>query len=243
MKKKTFAKLAVLGITNGLLISTLSAENNTRNDAQPKNMPKHANMLAKASCGGAGGCGGAVASKCSGSGGCGGAVANKCSGSGGCGGVIASSCASCSAVADRDTSGRPALQSPVANQNKSNAAKNQSNEQKDQSKDNYSDPNSENMGYHLMSEDELLLQLNDQAAKQYQALSPEGKALAREVASQRCQGTNQCKGLNACQTDKNNCAGQGSCKGQTKCAFSDKNIVIKLVTKKMAEKRSSSLKK
>lgn len=222
MKKKTFAKLAVLGLTNGLLLSTLSAAHNANKETQPNSL-NHTKTLDKAKCGGPGGCGGTVASKCSGQGGCGSVVAGKCG-------------SKCNAIADRDTSSRPQLESPVSEPSNSKAGK-------DQSKSDYSDPNSENMGYHLLTEDELLMQLNDQAAKQYQALSPEGKALAREVASQRCQGTNDCKGLNACQTDSNKCAGQGSCKGQSKCAFSDKNLVIKLVTKKMAEKRSGSLNK
>lgn len=103
------------------------------------------------------------------------------------------------------------------------------------------DSNSSNMGYHLMTEDELLLELNDQGYKTYMSLSPEGKALAREVASMRCNGTNKCKGLNACATDKNSCAGKGSCKGQGKCAISDKNLAVELVAKKMGIKRNQAL--
>ena len=94
-----------------------------------------------------------------------------------------------------------------------------------------------NMDYHLMTEEELLLQLNDSGAKLYKSLSPEGKELALKVASQRCMGLNECKGLNACKTDKNNCAGQGSCKGTGKCALSDPNVAVKLAAKKMGEKR------
>lgn len=101
------------------------------------------------------------------------------------------------------------------------------------------DPNKGNLGYRLMTEDDLLLELTDEGAKQYNSLSPEGKALARFVASQRCNGSNECKGLNACQTDTNKCAGQGKCKGTSKCAFSDKNLAVKVVAKKMAEKRSN----
>ena len=37
----------------------------------------------------------------------------------------------------------------------------------------------------------------------YNSLNAEGKALARQVASQRCNGTNECRGLNACQTETN----------------------------------------
>lgn len=95
-----------------------------------------------------------------------------------------------------------------------------------------------NMGYHLMTEDELLLELDTDTAKIYQGLSPENKQLALKVASARCNGTNECAGLNACKTDKNDCAGQGKCKGLGKCAFSDKNLAVKAVAKKVADKRA-----
>lgn len=110
-------------------------------------------------------------------------------------------------------------------------------------KDDYNDPNSENLGYHLMTEKELLLELNDAGTKQYQSLSPEGKALAIEVASQRCARTNSCRGLNACATDSNKCAGQGSCRGKTKCGFSDKNLAVKIAAQKMQAKRSDLIEK
>lgn len=103
------------------------------------------------------------------------------------------------------------------------------------------DPNAGNLGYHLMTEDELLLELNDEGYKLYMSLSPEGKLLARKVASTRCNGSNECKGLNACKTDKNECAGKGDCKGQGKCAVADKNLAVKLVAKKMAAKRADAL--
>lgn len=106
------------------------------------------------------------------------------------------------------------------------------------------DLNDGNAGYKLMTEDELLMELTDQGAAQYKALDPKGKELARYVASQRCNNTNECKGLNACQTDKNDCAGKGACKGKGKCAFSDKNLAIKVVADKMkmADKRSNTVK-
>lgn len=94
-----------------------------------------------------------------------------------------------------------------------------------------------NLGYHLLSEDELLGELNEKGEKLYTSLSPEGKELARKVASQRCNGTNACKGLNACQTEEHACGGHGSCKGQGKCGFSDKNLAVKVAAMKMAEKR------
>lgn len=95
-----------------------------------------------------------------------------------------------------------------------------------------------NMGYHLMTEDELLMQLSPKGVKMYQSLDNEGKGLALLVASARCNSMNPCKGLNACQTEKNECAGKGSCKGQGKCATSDKDLAVKLVKDKMAQKRS-----
>lgn len=97
-----------------------------------------------------------------------------------------------------------------------------------------------NLGYHVYTEDELMLELNDNGIALYNSLDQEGKALARLVASQRCQQTNECKGLNACQTDKNKCAGKGECKGQGKCAFSDKNLAVKVVVDKMAKKRAEA---
>lgn len=101
------------------------------------------------------------------------------------------------------------------------------------------DPSHGNMGYKLMTEEELSLELNQEGWELYQSLSPEGKALARQVASRRCGGSNTCKGLNACATDKNSCAGKGECKGQTKCSLSDKGLAVRLVAKKMAEKRQN----
>lgn len=97
--------------------------------------------------------------------------------------------------------------------------------------------NDGNTTYHLMTEDELLLQLNDEGTKIYKTLSPEGKKLALETASRSCNGTNSCKGLNACKTDKNDCAGKSSCKGTSKCALADPNVAVKLVQKKMEAKR------
>lgn len=102
------------------------------------------------------------------------------------------------------------------------------------------DPNDGNLGYHLMTEEELMLELNDEGQKMYKELDPSNKKLALEVASKRCANTSACKGLNACKTDKNSCAGQGSCKGQGKCAISDKNLAVKLVYDKMMKKRAAA---
>lgn len=96
-----------------------------------------------------------------------------------------------------------------------------------------------NITFHPLSEDDLLLELNQDEANLYQSLSPEGKALALKLASRSCNGMNECKGQNACRTQAHSCAGQGSCKGQTKCAFSDKNYAVKVAAKLMAEKRKN----
>jgi|NOAtaT_6_FD_contig_51_4188430_length_1240_multi_6_in_0_out_0_1 hypothetical protein len=111
---------------------------------------------------------------------------------------------------------------------------------KDDKKNKYKDANDGNVGYHEMTEDELLIELDSDGVAMYNSLTPEGKALARKVASMRCNGTNLCKGLNACATDKNDCAGKGQCKGQGKCALSDKKVAVKLVRDKMAQKRDDA---
>lgn len=105
------------------------------------------------------------------------------------------------------------------------------------------DFNAENEGYHLMTEDELFSLLNKKGRELYESLDEEGKALALKVASARCQKTNECKGLNACQTETNDCAGKGNCKGTSKCSISDKNLAVKLVAKKMEEKRQKMMNK
>lgn len=96
-----------------------------------------------------------------------------------------------------------------------------------------------NITFKEMTEEDLMLELNNDGAKLYRSLSPEGKKLALSLASRSCNNNNECKGLNACATDKNKCAGQGDCKGRTKCAFSDKNLAVKIAAKKMAEKREN----
>lgn len=94
-----------------------------------------------------------------------------------------------------------------------------------------------NITYHLMTADELELELNDEGLKQFHSLSPEGQKLALELASRSCNGNNSCKHQNACRSKTNECAGQGNCKGQTICAFSDKNYAVKIAAKVMEERR------
>lgn len=100
-----------------------------------------------------------------------------------------------------------------------------------------------NVTFRELTDDEILLELNDETARIYRSLSPEGKALALRLASRSCNGMNECKGENACRTEKNACAGQGQCKGLTKCAISDKNVAVRLAAKKMAEKRQGLMQK
>lgn len=102
------------------------------------------------------------------------------------------------------------------------------------------DPNAGNMNWHLMTEKELLLELNNDGVTLYKSLTPAGKQLALKVASAMCNGTNECSGLNGCKTDHNECAGKGACKGKGKCAIADKNLAVQLVAKKMAEKRANA---
>ncbi|MBA3722683.1 MAG: hypothetical protein H0W88_09825 [Parachlamydiaceae bacterium] len=137
----------------------------------------------------------------------------------------------------------------ATDQNKSKSETKEATNSQDSSKGTYKETDSlldlaaetgGNVGYHLMTEDELMIQLNDEGAKLYKSLSPEGKKLALSVASRSCNGTNECIGLNACATKDNSCAGKGKCKGQTKCAISDPNFAVKLVANKMAKKREDA---
>lgn len=102
------------------------------------------------------------------------------------------------------------------------------------------DANDSNMNYHLMTEDELMLELNAKGIAMYKSLSPDGKAMALLTASMMCNNSNPCKGYNACKTAHNDCAGKGNCKGQGKCAYSDKNLAVKVVYDKMAAKRAKA---
>jgi hypothetical protein len=239
MKREKIIQLALAGLANGLLLNAaaLAASDSQQQSNQTLSSPKgmHGSLYA-AKCG-ASGCssvatrdmpeggpqlqdpskadqsskGAAVDKGCA-------AVAAKCGASG------------CSSIAARDLpEGGPKLQDP------SKADPSSKGPASDY------DPNSENLSYHLMSEDELLMELNDDSIKQYRALSPEGKELARALASKSCEHTNDCRGLNACESPSNACAGKGSCKGTGKCALSDKNLAVRIVADKMAQKRSQSL--
>lgn len=220
MKKRDIKTLALMGLTSGLIVSAQSAS-----AASSSQSPSSSQLLANHSC--KNGCGNtymgcssckAADHACKGKNGCGNTYMNCSS----CKGVTAMSCSSCkNLTADRDNpSDNTPFQSPG--------------QQNSKSKNN---PNDQNIGYHLLTEDELLMELNSDGVKMYNSLTPEGKALARQVASARCQNTNACKGLNACQTPRNSCAGKGSCKGTGACAIADKNLAVKLVYDKMMKEK------
>jgi|GEM_PF-6895820 len=211
--KPNFKKLALLGLTSGLLVSQqVQAESEgLLSTSQDHSCKGQGGCHGKSECKGSGGCGGAK-SECKGSGGCGGAK-SECKGSGGCGG---SDRAGSSDLAENDATDK---KDPYADPAQAN----------DQKKD----PNEGNMNYHLMTEQELLRELNEDGVKMYNSLNKEGKALALKVASGMCRGSNQCAGLNACKSSTNPCAGKGDCAGKGICSISDKNLAVKLVYDKM----------
>jgi hypothetical protein len=90
-----------------------------------------------------------------------------------------------------------------------------------------------------LTESDLLQQLDSQGKATYNGLDAEGKALALKLANQGCKGQNDCKGLNSCKTADNSCAGKGGCKGKSNCAFKDKNKAVKVAAQKQAEKRAN----
>jgi hypothetical protein len=231
MKKSNIKKLALLGLANGLLLSAPSTA--LAQSALENHNNSVANQALAAGCKGKGGCGtvasscgkgkcGAIASKCGAN--CG-AIASKCGAN--CGAVASKCGANCGAIAAAEEPKKTNLEDPS--------------EYSALDMEDYN-ANHGNLGYKMMSEGDLLLELNNEGVKQYKSLTPEGQALARELASQRCGKTNSCKGRNACKTETNSCAGKGGCKGTTKCAFSDKNLAVKVAAENMANKRSEALK-
>lgn len=89
-----------------------------------------------------------------------------------------------------------------------------------------------------LSESDLMSQLNEQGKAIYRGLDAEGKALALKLANAACKGKNDCKGLGSCKTAEHDCAGYNGCKGQSQCKFKDKNTAVKVAAQKMAQKRS-----
>ncbi len=248
MKKRDLKNLALMGMASGLFISS---QTGAAFADESSDNPVSGQMLAAATkhaCKGKNGCPGLADSSnpswdhsCSH--GCGslgnrGAPSWDHSCSHGCGSIADRnapawdhSCShGCGSIADRDPT---QTKLPIKNLDK-NSGGNSNNS------DSNSDPNDGNLGYHLMSEEELKLELNKDGIKLYESLSPAGKALALQVASTRCAATNVCSHLNACRSSNNNCAGQSACKGRGKCALSDKNLAVRLVYQKMKDKRSAA---
>lgn len=95
--------------------------------------------------------------------------------------------------------------------------------------------------YHLMTDAELRAKLDADGLKLYESLDETGKALARSVASQRCQNMNACKGLNSCKTATNDCQGKGSCKGKGKCVVLNKNDAVRMVHDKLMKEKRTQL--
>lgn len=218
MKKDEFAKLALLGIASGMLASNgIEALQNTSNNSEL--LASACSTLASSckSCS-------SIADKSNGN-------EHKCS-------QVASSCKSCNSIADKCGGINGKCQAIAETETKKSLTAPGPIPKTDDKKDEY-DPNDQNIGYHVLSEEELTLELNDDSLKIYQKMSPEAKELTRLVASARCNKTNECRGLNACKTDTNDCAGKGSCKGTGKCAISDKNLAVKLVQDKMEAKRQN----
>lgn len=83
----------------------------------------------------------------------------------------------------------------------------------------------------------LLAELDDKHRAIYHSLDAKHKEMALEMAQQACAGQNECKGLNQCKGASNACAGQGQCAGMGGCAWSDKNMMVRVVMKHMAEQR------
>lgn len=91
------------------------------------------------------------------------------------------------------------------------------------------------------SEAQFKSHLSVQAQSEYDNLSADSKANAIKMASHDCKGKNDCKGQNACQSEKNACGGQGACKGQSTCKMSpDKAVKIASLKEKRASLNSSS---
>lgn len=194
MKKVNYKKLALLGITGGLLMASQAIV------AADVSMSAQGTLLA-------GGCGG-----------------------GKCGGFTPAKNTS------TDDIKAPAPSSPTAAPQVPQTLPNQKGQIADNTvihKDSTTVPHKG-----TMTEADLIKSVNPSSRETYQSLSPEGKALALQLANQACKGQNSCKGLNSCKTANNSCAGQGGCKGQSSCAFKDKNLAVKVAAMKMASKRA-----
>lgn len=255
MKKNDLKKLALMGITGGVMMASHSPVNALEGLT---NVPT-SNILA-AKCGSKGSCGGSTAYNGAGHS-CGGSNAGHS-----CGGSTAYNGGhSCSSYQDPTTyysqdsypqsqSGcsntRPYMQNQSSCSGSSNRQSaynqgscsniNQSNRWGGQSSNYFADNDDDDQATpdnsKPLSESEFKAKLSTQAKADYDKLSAEGKANALKLASHDCSGKNDCKGQNACKTDKNSCAGQGGCKGQSKCAMTPEQAVK---VSSMKDKRTS----
>lgn len=222
MKKRDLKKLALLGLTGGVMLTTQGTV-----EAEIASSPSDGILFA------AGGCG---ANKCSGEGrpmtnkrsgcgaqnkiaGCGASTpirSNSCNASGNIAGCGASSNKShaCGSIAGCGSSCHAVIAEAEKSVDMSSGQ--------------------------LMTESQLMSQLNNEGKRIYNSLSPEGKAMAIKLASRSCKGTNDCKGQNACKSDDHSCAGKGSCAGSSTCSFKDKNQAVKVAAQKQAEKRAKT---
>ena len=221
MNKKDLKKLALLGLTSGVMLGTggVQAANTQANTVS-------GSLLAHA-CGG--GCGGKKANRsgCSSSYSSCGSQSNQpksgCSSYSSCGGAnksdrgfVAGGCGAGSCSNHNSSKGGTRNYIAEVNETLSTSSG------------------------QLMTEDQLKSQLNDQGKQTYNSLTPEGKAMAVKLASRSCKGTNDCKGQNACKADDHSCAGKGSCAGSSICSFKDKNMAVKIAAQKQAEKRTNA---
>jgi hypothetical protein len=219
MDKSKFKKLALMGITGGILSMAQA----------PASADASIGTILAAKCG-AGSCGGANRSQ----GSCGGAPRPQ----GSCGGAPRAQ-GSCGGAPRPQGScgGAPRAQGSCGGQNYSRGynftadagnmpqMQDQRYQQNQQQKD--------------LSENELLMVLSPETRAVYMSMDADGRALALKLANADCKGKNDCKGLNACKSATNSCAGLGSCQGTTVGPFRDKNSAVKVAAKKMAEKRTS----
>jgi hypothetical protein len=246
MKKRDLKKLALLGMTSGLLLSQNISANELKGfgESSVKYQSLLANSCAKGACSTASTSHGYSSSSC-----------NAYSPSQSCNSNANPLSASCGASRSNDGN-YPGNQQYQSGDISDNSTPNQNRPKGGQGGTNNNSKRGQGNNYYnsssqladasddtsattnKMSESELMSQLNSQGKATFQSLSPEGKKLALKLANGDCKAHNECKGLNSCKSDKNDCAGKGGCRGQGNGKFKDKNQAVKVAAMKMAEKRS-----
>lgn len=213
MKKQDFKKLALMGLSGGLMIAAqpLSAD-------LPEGTNNEGGILLAHGCG-AHSCNGSTPPPgSSGRQGCGaqqgprGSSCNAQTSGGGHGCQSRSGCASCKSTSSARGYGQ------IAEGDNAAAVTNPG----------------------RLSESDLVNKLDAEGKATYQGLDAEGKALALQLANQACKGQNNCAGLSACKSADHACAGQNSCQGKGTCAFKNKNDAVKVAAMKMAQKRANA---